>query len=76
MARFKHETTNRKVNTKNSLNHWNKKSSYHGGWIMLLNKYTTTCSVCRKTIPVKVKIYWHKTNKTVMHVDDCTLSIK
>jgi len=73
MAKFKHEQTNRKVNTVNGIKHWNKKSSYYGGWITLLNKYPAKCSVCNKYIAKNVKIYWHKTDRIVMHQSDCTV---
>ncbi len=64
MATFKHETTNRIVNTKNNINHQDH------NWKQITNKYKNTCCVCNRSITIGDIILWHKEEKLVMHLPE------
>ena len=64
MARFKHETTNRKVNVARGL-----KLPIEDDWKSLKAIYPVKCAACKEWIAKNAPILWHVKSKLVMHVD-------
>jgi|Laugresu1bdmlbsd_1035121.scaffolds.fasta_scaffold24855_1 hypothetical protein len=64
MARFKHETTNRKVNVARGM-----KLPIQDDWKPLKAIYPVKCAACKEWIAKNAPILWHVKHKLVMHVD-------
>jgi len=64
MARFKHETTNRKAHVAKA-----NKDNFYQDWKPLKAIYPVKCAACKEWIAKDAQILWHVDHKLVMHVD-------